>query len=297
MSTALEAMLAQYEANQKKVTTTEKKEYDADKYFSTYLEKGVNSKTMRIRILPSKDGGSAISQLMMHSIETKVDGKTEYPKFVCPKWEHDDDCPFCETRQQLYATGNDDDKKLANKFSSRLVYVVKLIDRENEDKIKFWRFNHSYANNGIFDKIMGLLKVGGDIMDPETGRDIQITVGRDQLNKPIVQSLVSFDKSPLSEDKVKMKEWLEDSETWQDRFAKSKPYDYLKIIIEGGTPRWDKEKECYVDKDSAVVSGGDMSNSTENELTIGGGKPKTETPLIVPPDSSTEEEEDLDLPF
>jgi hypothetical protein len=302
MSKAIEEMLAQYEANQKKTSTSERKEYDKDKYFSTYLEKGVNSKTMRVRILPSKDGGSAIEQLMMHSIETKVDGKTEYPKYVCPKWANEEDCPFCETRQQLYAQGSDDDKKLANKFGARLVYVVKLIDREHEDKIKFWRFNHSYANNGIFDKIIGILKVSGDITDPNTGSDIQITVGRDQLNKPIVQSLVNFPPSPLSLDKDKMKEWLDNDEKWEDVYAGAKPYDYLKIIIEGGTPRWDKDKECYVDKDS-VVAGEDMSNDNNNSLTIGGGANTLTTPVNNTTvndsnaDSQNSDEEEEDLPF
>jgi transcription initiation factor IIE alpha subunit len=37
------------------------------------------------------------------------------------------------------------------------MYIAKVIDRDNDEGVKFWRFNHDYRKEGIFDKIHGVL--------------------------------------------------------------------------------------------------------------------------------------------
>jgi hypothetical protein len=55
--------------------------------------------------------------------------------------------------------------------------------------IKFWRFNHDYRKQGIFDKIYGVLEATKqDITDPEKGRDLLVMIARDQNNRPTVAS-------------------------------------------------------------------------------------------------------------
>ena len=89
-----------------------------------------------------------------------------------------------EKLQTLLATGKESDKELAKKYSARMMYVVKVIDRDNpHEGVKFWRFNHNYKKDGILDKIMGAVKAAQhDITDPESGRDISLDIQRDPTN-------------------------------------------------------------------------------------------------------------------
>ena len=61
--------------------------------------------------------------------------------------------------------------------------------------------------------------------------------------------------------------WISDERTWKDVYA-IKPYDYLKIIVAGGTPYWDNDKKCFVDK-KVVKETIEETNKLEEELTMG----------------------------
>lgn len=281
---SLEAMLAQYEKNTRTTNSNQSKEVDLKNYFTTFLPADLQQKTKRIRILPSSDQSSPFIEVMVHTIQ--VDG--QWRKFICPKHEKDEACPFCEAREQLLASGKDSDKELAKRYGAKKVYIVKVIDREFEqDGPKFWRFNHDYRKTGIFDKIQALLPITGDFTNVETGRDLMIQISRDQNKNPVVQAIVHMDASPLSTDATLAAQWLEDTRTWEDVYA-VKGYDYLEIIVKGGIPQWDKETKKYVDKSSIV----ETVDSSEGESSIGG------SPLLVPDAVAANlGEEDDDLPF
>jgi hypothetical protein len=90
---------------------------------------------------------------------------------------------------------------------------------------------------------------------------------------------------------------LSDTRTWEDVYA-VKSYDYLEILVKGGTPVWDKEENKFIDKDSKV----DNHDELESELTMGVENVKSniktaETTTSNTTDSSDEEEEEDDLPF
>ena len=261
----LEAMLAQYEANNKpKYTkTTESKVYSLDNYFNTFIDDKVKSATKTIRILPTQDGTSPFVELYAHSVQ--VDGK--WSKIACLKHEKGEPCPFCEANDALRATGKDSDKELAKKYNAKLFYVVKVIDRDKEHEgVKFWRFAHDWRKEGILDKIQGvLLAIKKDVTNPETGRDLSITINRNQLGKPTVSSISHLDPSVLSEDSETATEWLNDARTWSDVYA-IKSYEYMEIVVKGGVPIWDKDEKKFVDKESVTNEGGD---GIEAEITIG----------------------------
>lgn len=284
---SLEAMLAQYEKNTRPANTNQSKEIDLKNYFTTFLPTDLNQKTKRIRILPSKDSSSPFVEVMIHS--TQIDG--QWRKFICPKHQKEEACPFCEAREQLLASGTDADKELAKRFSPKKAYIVKVIDREFEaDGPKFWRFNHDYRKTGILDKIQALLPITGDFTNAETGRDLLIQIARDMKNNPVVQAIVHTDASPLHADATQAQSWVEDSKTWEEVYA-VKGYDYLEIIVKGGVPVWDKEGKKYVDKSSIV----ETSDSSEGEDSIG-------SPLVVPatspsPVAANANDEEDDLPF
>jgi len=254
----LDAILKQYEDNSKPKTKGGSKTYDLANYFSIFLEKGVKSGKKTIRILPpAKDGDTPFTELYIHSKE--VDGKTR--KFACLKEMYDKDCPFCDAREELYASGEETDKELAKKYFPRRTYVCRIVDRDAEDQgVKFWRFNHDFRNQGTFDKIIAIVSEKGDITHPETGRDLVIHIGRDQNDNCIIKSITYGDPAPISEDKEQAKAWVENEKAWEDVYS-VKPYDYLEIIVKGGIPVWDKATESFVDKASLE----DHADGSEND--------------------------------
>jgi hypothetical protein len=294
---ALAAMLEQYESNNKpKYEKKADKVYDLKNYFNTYIKEGVKSATKTIRILPTSNGSPFVE---MYGHKVQVDG--EWKTFPCLKHEKDEPCPFCEAREALLSTGEDSDKELAKKYNARMMYVVKVIDRDRpEEGVKFWRFNHDYRKEGIYDKIIGVLNaIKKDVTHPETGRDLVLTINRNQNGIPVVSAVASLDPTPLSEDKEQATEWLADARTWEDVYS-VRSYDYLAIIVKGGTPVWDKEGKCFVDK-ATLAETSDEASNLDSELTMGVENVKANvvasTAEVSAPETTTTEDDGDDLPF
>lgn len=293
---ALAAMLEQYESNAKpKYETKTEKVYDLKNYFNTFIPDGVKSATKTIRILPAANG-SPFVEIYAHKMQ--VDG--QWKTFACLKHEKDEPCPFCEAREALLATGDAQNKKIASTYRARLMYVVKVIDRDHEDEgVKFWRFNHDSRSEGIYDKIYAIINaIKKDITDPTTGRDVMLTINRNQNNAPVVSGIATLDPTPLSEDAEKTALWLSDTRTWEDVYS-VRSYDYLAIIVQGETPVWDKENKCFVAK--KVLDAVETEKQTlDSELTMGveavkaNMQPATEAATTT---AEPEVEETDDLPF
>jgi hypothetical protein len=301
---ALEAMLEQYEKNNSSYEKKSEKVYDLKNYFNTYIKEGLKSATKEVRILPTADGSTPFVEMYGHKVNVDGDWKT----FPCLKHEKGEACPFCEAREALLSTGVESDKELAKKYNAKKMYVVKVIDREHEEEgVKFWRFNHDYRKEGIYDKIYGVLsslKTNRDITNPDNGRDLAITINRNQNNVPVVSAVVALDSTPLTEDEALREEWLSDTRTWDDVYS-VKSYDYLEIIVKGGIPVWDKEEKCFVDKASLEENDKkEEAEELESELTMGIENVKSNIKTAEKPaakkvekPSEDEEEEEDDLPF
>jgi hypothetical protein len=267
---SLDAVLAQYEKNQQsgggnfgKMSQDERMK----KYFALILDDKSNSGTRRVRILPTSDGSSPFKEAWYHEIQ--VGGK--WQKFYDPGKNDNERSPLNEVYEELMSTGKESDKELAKQYKSRKFYIVKVVDRDNEeDGVKFWRFKHNYKNEGILDKIIPIWRNKGDITDPEKGRDLIIELGKQKTPKGAVYTTVSTimyeDPSAIHEDKATMEEWLKDELGWQDVYSK-KPVEYLEAIARGETPRWDSEKGGYVygnDEASTESFGGTSSSSYQD---------------------------------
>ena len=292
---ALDAMLAQYEKNNApRPVKTEAKVYDLKNYFNTYIKEGIKSATKQIRILPTADGSTPFVEVHTHKVQ--VDG--EWKTFACLKHEKGEACPFCEAREALLATGKDSDKELAKKYNARKMYVVKVIDREHEDEgVKFWRFNHDYRKEGIYDKIIGVLNaIKKDVTNAENGRDLLLTINRNMNNIPVVSAVASLDPSALSEDQETKDLWISDARTWEDVYS-VRTYDYLEIIVRGGIPVWDKEEKKFVDK--AALTSENADATLEAELTMGveNIKASLQVAETVETTAATTDVEEDDLPF
>jgi hypothetical protein len=298
--TALEAMLAQYE---EAAASSSDSTFDKANYFTTYLEDGVNSKMKKIRILPNENG-TPFEEVKVHS--AKVDGKNR--KFTCIKHLDDKPCPFCDARAELLATGDKDDEETAKSYNARVMYIVKVIDRELEDDgPKFWRFPINYKKEGIHDKIMAVVRMlKADITSTETGRDLVLNIERVKNPRggtyPAVNSIQGLDKSVLSDNAELAEKWLANEKVWKDVYS-VKDYEYLKIIVEGGIPAFDKKLKKFVPKSELEAREENVNDGIDAEVSMGADskEPVVETADVAEAtyvaDVDKQEDNGDDLPF
>ena len=283
---SLDAVLAQYEKSQSSSNTTTKmsSEDRMKKYFAALLKDNEKQGQKRVRILPTTDGSSPFKEVWFHEIQ--VDGK--WQKFYDPAKNDNERSPLNEVYEELMSTGKESDKELAKQYKARKFYIVKVIDRENEqDGVKFWRFKHNYKQEGILDKVIPIWKAKGDITDPENGRDLILELTKAKTGKgatyTVIQTVMYDDPSPISKDENQLTDWVSDEMTWEDVYSK-KPVEYLEAIARGETPRWDSEKGGYV-----------YSNDETAELSMGGSSKTKSINEIEDPQMA--DEVDGDLPF
>ena len=277
---SLDAVLAQYEKAQQTGNFTPKmsQEDRMKRYFAAILGDNEKQGQKRLRILPTADGSSPFVEAMFH--EMLIDGK--YIKLYDPAMDNERS-PLNEVYEELLIEG---DKKLASEYKSRKFYIVKVIDRDNEqDGPKFWRFKHNYKNEGILDKIIPIWRNKGDVTDSEKGRDLILELTKAKTPKgkeyTVIQTIMYDDPAPLHEDEETKKSWSNDELTWRDVYSK-KPVEYLEAIARGETPKWSTELGKYT-----------YGDSTESVESFGGTKAKTE----VYADPQINDEIDEDLPF
>jgi len=280
---SLDAVLAQYEkAKQGSTSSTSKftQEERMKKYFAAILSDKETQGQRRLRILPTTDGTSPFKEVWYHEIQ--VDGK--FQKFYDPGKNDNERSPLTEVYEELRSTGNENDKKLSSTYLSRKFYIVKVIDRDNEeDGVKFWRFKSNYKNEGIYDKIIPIYRNKGDIADPEKGRDLILELTKAKTPKgavyTVIQTVMYDDAAPIHEDTKLSESWVNDELSWEDVYSK-KPVEYLEAIARGETPKWNSDKGGY-----------DYGNSDSDEMSFGGSKPS------APIDPQAGAEEDDDMPF
>ena len=278
---SLDAVLAQYEkAKQGSTSSTSKftQEERMKKYFAAILSDKETQGQRRLRILPTNDGSSPFKVVYYHEIQ--VDGK--FQKFYDPGKNDNERSPLTEVYEELRSTGKEEDKKLASNYLARKFYIVKVIDRDNEeDGVKFWRFKSNYKNEGIFDKIIPIYRNKGDIADPETGRDLILELTKAKTPKgavyTVIQTVMYDDAAPIHEDTKLAQSWINDELTWEDVYSK-KPVEYLEAIARGETPKWNSDKGGY-----------DYGDSSSDEMSFGGSKPSAP----IDPQAGAEPEDDM----
>ena len=283
-TSTLDSVLAQYEKAQQGGYPSNSNKMSQDermkKYFAAILKDNEKQGSKRLRILPTPDGSSPFKEVWFH--EMFIDGK--WIKLYDPGMNDNERSPLNEVHEELTLDG---DKELAKSYKSRKFYIVKVIDRDNEqDGPKFWRFKHNYKNEGILDKIIPIWRNKGDITEAEKGRDLILEMTKAKTNQgkeyTVIQTVMYDDPTPLHEDVDTKNSWVNDELTWNDVYSK-KPVEYLEAIARGETPKWDNDQGKYV-----------YGNATSAEESFGGSKPKNESkPVIVDPQVNAEVDEDL----
>ena len=270
---SLDAILSQYEKNSQ--GGSEKKKFVSNeerlkKYFATFLPKGTKDGEKTIRILPTSDGTSPFKEVWFHEIQ--VQGR--WQKIYDPGKNGDgsrtgERSPLNEVEDALKLTGNQQDKELARQYRSKKFYIVKVVDRDNEeDGVKFWRFKHNYRGDGIMDKLIPLFQKRGDVTDPKEGRDLTLILkavptpnGNGTYTS--VSTIMADDKGSLNSNEATSTEWLSNTEEWRDVYSQ-KPIEYLEAISKGETPEWDSNLGKYVYGSSESVDmGGNKTKSDD----------------------------------
>ena len=288
MSNSLDAVLAQYEKNKQSGGSTKPQmtsEERMKQYLSIMLPKGTKSGEKTIRIVPTQDGSSPFKEVFFHN--TQVQGR--WMKIYDPGKDSlgqptGERSPLNEVEEALRLAGDAQSKELARSYRSQKFYIVKVIDRDNEeDGVKFWRFKHNWKGDGPIDKIIPIWQKKGDVTDINEGRDLTLMLqavplpgGRGEYTT--VSTVMYEDPGKLSEDETKTKEWTNDERTWKDVYSQ-KPIEYLEAISKGLDPVWDSELKKYVYDDPNAV------------------KNTTDTTVLGSTDPQANDPQSEDLPF
>ena len=127
----LDAVLAQYESSKQGGSSNTSKMSQNErmkKYFAAILKDNEKQGQKRLRILPTTDGSSPFKEVWFH--ELYVDSK--WQKFYDPGKNDNERSPLNEVYEELMSTGKDSDKEMARQYKARKFYIVKVIDRDNE---------------------------------------------------------------------------------------------------------------------------------------------------------------------
>lgn len=268
--------------------------FDEKNYLNTKVDEGSGTRETTVRILPisgeTPEDGKAVKfakHIHVHNIKLP-DGK--YKSYIClEKTEGLDEkygnkCPFCELNREAYKKSEeikvvtDEDKikkknlqavSIANKATPATIFRVIERGKENEGP-KFWKFNHRLDETDPYHVLRKLFlrrkaeaeEVGQsmNILDIYNGKDLVVTFA-EGTTAPTIS-----DKSfctPLSKDETEMERWVTDSKKWSDVFG-VKPYEYLKIIINGEEPWFDKSNGKWISK-TEYEQKKQQANATANQ--------------------------------
>lgn len=271
----MEAMNVEFNTSKPQVKQKENF-FDEKNYLNIRLDGDQTTKETKIRLLPI-DGKSQtpFKKIHVHTIKvSKEISPSGWKSYIClektdgiDKEKYGNKCPFCELNREAYKNfteaTDDIEKKRWKTISldnvSKEACIVRCIERgAEEDGPKFWKFNIRKDNTDPKGQIMDLYKTrleesrdeGLDeenILDIRTGKDLKVTISLAAENRTSVKVVDYGKNKPLSTDEAQMMSWVNDSKDWSDVFA-IKPYDYLKIILEGEVPFFDKKLNRWVTK-------------------------------------------------
>ena len=245
-----------------------KTEFSEKNYLQARLRPGETKKSITIRLLPfSPEGGTPFKKVFIHTVKVSKElSPGGWKTFVCPVHnEKGDKCPFCEVaskaREYRFNTSNEIEKKKYGdiEFMNRAkpAWIVRCIERgHEEDGVKFWLFNDSRAKKGVYDELINIYNERkkaaerkgktSNIFDLNDGKDLILTLTKDDNGKTVTKVVDDDEKTPLTEDYEQGMSWVNDQKKWDEVYT-VKPYEYMAIVVDGGTPVYDKDQGKYVD--------------------------------------------------
>ena len=307
--------------NQKEQETVKfkpKTVFNEKNYLQARLANGEKTKEMTIRLLPfNQQETIPFHKVHMHTVRvSKEVSPSGWKTFPCPvKNKLGDSCPFCEmaeaAKEKKKTATLEQEKKKWNEieftYSSKDMWIVRCIERgHEEDGVKFWLFPHSKKQQGVYDKINNIAatryKKGltqgkiNNIYDLNEGKDLVLTITKDSMDKTQINIADDDSYTPLTSDFEKGLSWINDEKKWEEVYT-VKTYDYMSVIVEGGTPVFSKEKNTYVNKEEAKKESDAAIDANLDRITVDYSKePEQVFGTAVQTSSNSSFDED-DLPF
>ena len=307
--------------NQKEQETVKfkpKTVFNEKNYLQARLANGEKTKEMTIRLLPfNQQETIPFHKVHMHTVRvSKEVSPSGWKTFPCPvKNKLGDSCPFCEmaeaAKEKKKTATLEQEKKKWNEieftYSSKDMWIVRCIERgHEEDGVKFWLFPHSKKQQGVYDKINNIAatryKKGltqgkiNNIYDLNEGKDLVLTISKDSMDKTQINIADDDSYTPLTSDFEKGLSWINDEKKWEEVYT-VKTYDYMSVIVEGGTPVFSKEKNTYVNKEEAKKESDAAIDANLDRITVDYSKePEQVFGTAVQTSSNSSFDED-DLPF
>lgn len=308
--------------NQKEQETVKfkpKTVFNEKNYLQARLANGEKTKEMTIRLLPfNQQETIPFHKVHMHTVRvSKEVSPSGWKTFPCPvKNKLGDSCPFCEmaeaAKEKKKTATIEQEKKKWNEieftYSSKDMWIVRCIERgHEEDGVKFWLFPHSKKQQGVYDKINNIAatryKKGltqgkiNNIYDLNEGKDLVLTISKDSMDKTQINIADDDSYTPLTSDFEKGLSWINDEKKWEEVYT-VKTYDYMSVIVEGGTPVFSKEKNTYVNKEEAKKESDAVIDANLDRITVDYSKePEQVFGTAVQTSSNSSFDDDDDLPF
>lgn len=292
-------------------------------YLNTKLGKNEDEKTIRFRPLPiDQDSVLPYKRVFTHNMNVDESlAVSGYKSYICLNMTEGIDnekygkkCPICEHRFEAYKKSleatDEMTKKTLQKESLSCIpnetIIMRGIDRDNEqDGPKFLKFNLRSDGLDVWSQMKRIADTRNnesvsegdgeyDIFDINNGKDFNLTIKRvidKNGNKTDKTSISVSDCSkpkPVSTNPEQLETWLKGEKQWYEVFA-IKTYEYLKILLDGGIPFFDREKELWVPKKTRE----DYEKEKEENLNKAEEEIKTAEATINTQSSNTEKE----LPF
>lgn len=307
--------------NQKEQETVKfkpKTVFNEKNYLQARLANGEKTKEMTIRLLPfNQQETIPFHKVHMHTVRvSKEVSPSGWKTFPCPvKNKLGDSCPFCEmaeaAKEKKKTATIEQEKKKWNEieftYSSKDMWIVRCIERgHEEDGVKFWLFPHSKKQQGVYDKINNIAatryKKGltqgkiNNIYDLNEGKDLVLTISKDSMDKTQINIADDDSYTPLTSDFEKGLSWINDEKKWEEVYT-VKTYDYMSVIVEGGTPVFSKEKNTYVNKEEAKKESDAAIDANLDRITVDYSKEPEQVFGTAVQTSSNPSFDDDDLPF
>lgn len=221
-------------------------------YSNTDYDKLQQGKNVRRVLWPKGDKDSFYSEGYLH-FGLGADGKSVA---TCPKtWGSKEKCPICEYVEQLQASKNKDDQKLAKDIKAKRRIYINVLNRDDEEETPKVLPIGVTILKGLLETICDADY--GDITDPEDGRDITIT-RKGQGLKTEYSVLPKPKSSEASESQTP--EEIEEAMTDLDSLFIKKSYEELQAILDGEDTEDEDDSD---DEDNGEYDDMDMDELTE----------------------------------
>jgi len=267
----IEEQFNRIQASKRQETQKKKVEYDTKNYLDVKLTAKETEKKITIRMVNlTPDAKTPFAEVHTHYLPSVK------KSFVCAKQTDnlpegvEKSCPFCDIRDEAkeQQKGANDVtweklKKVYKENGSMLNYVARVIDRGDEEHgIKFWKFSQA-AYEFIIDAYRNNKADNIDIFDKHEGKDLIITIKKKEGKSKITSISAANKQTPLASSEDAINNIMTDDKVWTDVYG-IKPYEYLEIVINGGTPFFDKASMKWVEKKEKEETAED--NSEEEYL-------------------------------